>query len=114
MDNKLSIKIKHLSVGTYEIEIGPDQTVGQLKELISKKSGVVVDEIKLIFRGKIMKDDTDSMEDQRIKSGNTLHMVKNKSKKPSTTTTSSSKHLYSISLSNPTNLALLRPPGFKF
>ena len=53
--------------------------------MISEKCELTAEEIKLIFRGKIMKNPTDTMADLKIKSGNTLHMVRNKLASKTTT-----------------------------
>ena len=78
--SEITISIKHLSSRVYEVTINPKYTVLQLKEKVSELSKIGVEGIKLIFRGKILKDNTNVLSDLGITTGHTIHMVKNKTK----------------------------------
>ena len=78
--SEITISVKHLSSRVYEVTINPKYTVLQLKERVSELSKIGVDGIKLIFRGKILKDNTNVLSDLGISTGHTIHMVKNKTK----------------------------------
>jgi ubiquilin len=80
----ITISVKHLSSRVYEITINPRSTVEQLKMKVSELSKVDVAGIKLIFRGKILKDNTNVLSDLGITTGHTIHMVKNKTKSKQT------------------------------
>lgn len=58
---KIEITIKHLSESTFKLSLEDNATVGELKQLIEKEKSVKADEIKLIFKGKILKNNTDTM-----------------------------------------------------
>ena len=49
------IKVKQLSSKTHEVEVTCDTTVLQLKEKLEKLSSIPAVDIKLIFKGKILK-----------------------------------------------------------
>ena len=85
MDSQINVKIKHLSGKMYEIKIDPSQTVIDLKTALEKESSVEKSLIKLIFKGKILKNDSEKLSDLKIADGATLHMVKNKVSQTTTT-----------------------------
>ena len=74
----IEISVKHLSQKTYQIKIDEEATVGDLKKEIEKESEVKAEEIKLIFKGKILKKDDDKLTDHKIENGSAIHMVHNK------------------------------------
>ena len=78
--NEITICVKHLSSRVYEITINPRETVERLKEKVAELSNISVDTIKLIFRGKILKNNSDILTDLGITTGHTIHMVKKKTK----------------------------------
>lgn len=51
----IEITVKHLSQNSYKINITEDATIAELKKEIEKQSQVKAEEIKLIFKGKILK-----------------------------------------------------------
>lgn len=91
-NDQITIAVKHLSSKVYEITISAKATVDQLKMKVSEESKIEKNGIKLIFRGKILKDNSVMLSDLNITTGHTIHMVKDKSKtappKPSGTGTS--------------------------
>jgi ubiquilin len=71
----------------YEIEMGTESTVLELKHKISdhekesKGTELATESIRLIFAGRILKDD-EILSALNIKDGNTIHMVKSQKKAP--------------------------------
>ncbi|XP_064608467.1 ubiquilin-1-like isoform X2 [Liolophura sinensis] len=57
-----------------EIEVNEDATIKEFRELVSKKFGSPVEQICLIFAGKILKDG-DKLNQHGIKDGLTVHLV---------------------------------------
>lgn len=110
--DKIEIQIKHLSESSFKIHILPSATVLDLKreiekekkqkadqmekdkckpEDVQKERSIKAEEIKLIFKGKILKNDSDVLSDLKIENNSSLHMVHNKpteEKKPESTTSS--------------------------
>lgn len=76
----ITVNVKHLSSKVYEVTINGNATVENLKQKVSEQSKIEVDGIKLIFRGKILKNNSDCLNDLNITTGHTIHMVKNKTK----------------------------------
>lgn len=74
----IEITVKHLSQNTYKINIDQSASVGDLKKEIEKQSQIAADQIKLIFKGKILKVDSDTLTDHKIENGSAIHMVHNK------------------------------------
>jgi ubiquilin len=67
------------SSGTqFEVEIDSKATVKDLKEKCAEGSGLGADEQRLIFKGKIMKDEL-SLEEYKVGDGMTVHIVKGQS-----------------------------------
>lgn len=69
------LTVKHLSVKNYQINVNDNTTVGELKSLIEKESNLPAKEIKLIFKGRILKDDKESMKDQKINENTPISMI---------------------------------------
>lgn len=69
------IKVKTLSNRDLEITtLEPNNTVAQLKEVVESSEGIPVIQQKMVFSGKPL-DDAKSLEECRIKAGDTVHMV---------------------------------------
>jgi len=65
-----------------EVEVAPDCTVKELKELLAKKMGdTPVSQQCLIFAGRILKDE-ETLEGQGVKDGVTIHLVVRSTNKP--------------------------------
>lgn len=75
---KIEISVKHLSETTFKIEIEDTATVLELKQEIEKQKNIKPEEIKLIFKGKILKVDSETLQDLKIENNSSLHMVHNK------------------------------------
>ncbi|WWD15749.1 hypothetical protein CI109_100171 [Kwoniella shandongensis] len=70
------------------LSISPDKTVLELKELIASKSDVEKERQRLIYSGKVLKDE-DSISTYKIQNGHTIHMVKGAPKGAAAASTSS-------------------------
>jgi hypothetical protein len=57
MSQEIEVQIKHLSAKNFSVKISQDGSVGDLRQLVGKESGLNPSEIKLIFKGKILKED---------------------------------------------------------
>lgn len=78
MNQEIEVQIKHLSQKNFSVKIRLDESIGQLRALCAKESGVLAAEIKLIYKGKILKEDEEKISDAKIENGSAVHMVHNK------------------------------------
>lgn len=78
MSQEIEVNIKHLSQKNFTVKIDPNGNVGDLKGLCEKECGLNVNEIKLVFKGKILKDDEEKLSDLKIENGSAVHLVQNK------------------------------------
>jgi len=90
--NKLQLNVKGPSELKLEITIDADKTVKDLKEAIAKSSDVEAERQRLIYSGRVLKDE-DQLSVYKIQSGNTLHMVKGVAKTSNTASTSTPPRL---------------------
>lgn len=79
-----TITIKMIGDAKHQITVNPSMTVLQLKEKIASDLDVSVDRQRLIFSGKVLKDN-DKLETYNIKEGHSIHLVKGATKASSTT-----------------------------
>ncbi|ORX39716.1 hypothetical protein BD324DRAFT_614704 [Kockovaella imperatae] len=75
----IKITVKGPSELKLSIEIDPSKTVAELKEVIAEKSDVEKDRQRLIYSGKVLKDE-EQISTYKIQNGHTLHMVKGANK----------------------------------
>ncbi|XP_076465040.1 ubiquilin-1-like isoform X2 [Babylonia areolata] len=71
--DKMTITVK-TPKEKHEIEIGVNASVKELKEQVAKQFGSPIEQLCLIFAGKILKD-PDTLEQHGIKNGLTVHLV---------------------------------------
>jgi len=71
----ININIKSSSDKKFVIAIEPSKKVLDLKEAIAAQTDVPADRQRLIFSGRVLKDD-DLLSDYKVADGNTIHMVK--------------------------------------
>ncbi|KIJ53998.1 hypothetical protein M422DRAFT_42281 [Sphaerobolus stellatus SS14] len=90
--SQISINIKGPSELKIQISIATDKTVMDLKRAIAEKSDVEADRQRLIYSGKVLKDD-DVLSSYKIQSGHTVHMVKGAARNNATTSTSTPQPL---------------------
>ncbi|KAF4621792.1 hypothetical protein D9613_012200 [Agrocybe pediades] len=72
---EIQINVKGPSELKLQIAITTDKTVLELKQAIAAKSDVEADRQRLIYSGRVLKDD-DALSVYKIQSGHTIHMVK--------------------------------------
>lgn len=77
--SEFSITIKMTGDAKYQMNVTPTMTVLQLKEKIASDLDVAVDRQRLIFSGKVLKDN-DTLETYKIKEGHSIHLVKDAAK----------------------------------
>ena len=73
MEGKLNIKVKHMNEKPIELIVGKEDTVLQVKEKLSSQINIPAKEQKLIFKGKILKDEEKAGE--VMEEGCSLHAV---------------------------------------
>ncbi|KAF8678996.1 hypothetical protein AX14_004606 [Amanita brunnescens Koide BX004] len=72
---EITINIKGPSELKLQIAISTDKTVLELKQLIAEKSNVEAERQRLIYSGRVLKDE-DHLSTYKIQSAHTIHMVK--------------------------------------
>lgn len=78
MEGEIIVKLKLSNEGTFEIKIDPKATVLQFKEKIAKEKNCETGHIKLIYKGKWLKNDEETLEHNKVIDGNTMHIIINK------------------------------------
>lgn len=71
---RLSLNVRTLDQMTYPISISSEASVPQLKEAVEMKTGIGFARQRLIFRGKVLKNDQD-IRAYALEDGHTLHLV---------------------------------------
>eukprot|EP00126_Sphaerothecum_destruens_P006420 Sdes_comp19341_c0_seq1m10559 len=74
MHENIQLTIKALDSHQYSVELGASATVLQLKEAVEAVSSTPVAQQRLIYQGKVLKDEKTILE-YNITSGNVVHMV---------------------------------------
>ncbi|KAL0438333.1 UNVERIFIED_CONTAM: Ubiquitin domain-containing protein DSK2 [Sesamum latifolium] len=73
-DSNLQLNIKTLDSRIYSFNVDKNMVVSAFKEKIAGQSGVPVGQQRLIFRGKVLKDDH-LLSEYNVENGDTLHLV---------------------------------------
>ncbi|KAI0937440.1 hypothetical protein AcV5_005349 [Taiwanofungus camphoratus] len=73
--SEIQINVKGPSELKLQISISTDKSVAELKQAIAEKSDVPADRQRLIYSGRVLKDD-DALSTYKIQSSHTIHMVK--------------------------------------
>mmetsp|Transcript_73040 Transcript_73040/g.171274 ORF Transcript_73040/g.171274 Transcript_73040/m.171274 type:complete len:760 (+) Transcript_73040:54-2333(+) len=68
------ITVKVLSGQSFELDVGPADSILDVKEEIQKLTGFAADKQRLVFAGKQLSD-TSTVQECKIEDGNTLHLV---------------------------------------
>lgn len=68
------IKVKTLTGKEVSFDIEPDNNIKDIKEKVSKLEGIPVEQQRLIFAGKQLKDDS-MLSHYKIEPGSVLHMI---------------------------------------
>jgi ubiquilin len=87
--SEIQINVKGPSELKLQITINTDKSVLELKKAIADKSDVSADRQRLIYSGRVLKDE-DLLITYKIQSGHTIHMVKGVSRSPGGASTTSS------------------------
>ncbi|PRP85147.1 ubiquilin-1-like isoform 1 [Planoprotostelium fungivorum] len=74
---RINIKTMNSNLRPFPIDAGPEQTVTQLKSIIASKMNIPVSSQRLIYQGKVMKDEQ-QLKTYGIKNENTIHLVSSK------------------------------------
>ncbi|WVQ78129.1 hypothetical protein IAT38_000210 [Cryptococcus sp. DSM 104549] len=75
----ITITVKGPSELKLSLTISPEKNVAELKELVASKCDVEKDRQRLIYSGKVLKDE-ESISSYKIQNGHTIHMVKGAAK----------------------------------
>lgn len=75
----IQITIKSSGDAKHEISIAADASVSQLKEKVAAVADVPAERQRLIYSGKVLKDDQ-TLESYKVQSGHTIHLVKSAAK----------------------------------
>jgi ubiquilin len=73
----IHFKVSGSGAATFALEVEPSMTVEEVKCLAMEPSGLEPEHMKVIFKGRILKD-IDTMESIHVTSGCTMHIVKSK------------------------------------
>ncbi|KAI0066737.1 hypothetical protein BV25DRAFT_1972571 [Artomyces pyxidatus] len=73
--SEIQINVKGPSELKLQIEISTEKTVRELKQVIAEKSDVEADRQRLIYSGRVLKDE-DQLSVYKIQTSHTIHMVK--------------------------------------
>ncbi|KAI9906283.1 hypothetical protein PsorP6_004455 [Peronosclerospora sorghi] len=71
---QLSLKVRTLDQKTYPITIGAAASVPQLKELVALETGITLARQRLIYRGRVLKNDQ-TLASYSVEDGHVLHLV---------------------------------------
>ncbi|XP_019227409.1 PREDICTED: large proline-rich protein bag6 isoform X3 [Nicotiana attenuata] len=73
-ESTVELNIKTLDSQTHPFSVDKNMQVSALKDTIASKIGVPVEQQRLIFRGKVLKDDH-LLSEYHVENGDTLHLV---------------------------------------
>ncbi|XP_074584201.1 uncharacterized protein LOC141840189 isoform X2 [Curcuma longa] len=73
-DSTIQINVKSLDSQIYTFSLNRDTPIPSLKKKVASASGIPVEQQRLIFRGKVLKDDH-LLSDYHLEDGHTLHLV---------------------------------------
>lgn len=106
--SEFTITIKMTGDAKHQMTVTPTMTVLQLKEKIASDLDVSVDRQRLIFSGKVLKDN-DTLETYKIKEGHSIHLVKGAAKGANAAASSSST-AGGVGAASPSNTANASSP----
>ncbi|CAN0871841.1 Ubiquitin-like domain-containing protein CIP73 [Linum grandiflorum] len=110
-DSTVQLNVKTLDSQVYSFQVDTKMSVAAFKEKIASQIGVPVNQQRLIFRGRVLKDDH-LLSEHQVENGHTLHLVARQSSQtqPSSemnsgdSNTNSGNHGTSASFGGPGNL----------
>lgn len=82
-DSSLELNIKTLDSQIYNFRVDKNMCVSSFKEKIADQVGVPVGQQRLIFRGKVLKDEH-LLSEYHVENGDTLHLVERQPTQPQT------------------------------
>lgn len=85
--SEIQIHVKGANELKLQITIKTDKTVQELKHAIAEKTDAPADRQRLIYSGKVLKDE-EPLSNYKIQSGHTIHMVKSAAKSGGSSSTS--------------------------
>lgn len=88
MSDSITINIKSSGDSKYEVTVSTTSTILELKNEIATKADVPADRQRLIYSGKVLKDN-ETVATYKIQSGHTVHLVKSAGAKPNPSGSSS-------------------------
>merc|ERR1712159_727741 len=74
MSDPLNINVQSSTGDKYPLQIAGTATIAELKKQLAEKAQVDANRIRLIYKGRVLKDNT-TLDDGAVEDGNTLHMV---------------------------------------
>ncbi|KAI9113359.1 hypothetical protein K1719_015884 [Acacia pycnantha] len=89
-DSTVQLNVKTLDSHIYSFQVDKNMLVSLLKEKIANETGVPVGQQRLIFRGKVLKDNH-VLSEYHVENGDTLHLVQRQLNQSQTPGTSSSE-----------------------
>ena len=110
--SEFTITIKMTGDSKHQLQVTSDMTVIQLKEKFAKDLDVSVDRQRLIFSGKVLKDN-DTLETYKIKEGHSIHLVKGAAKSSTTGNTSSNTNNTTTTNNNNNNTTTSVPSNLE-
>ncbi|KAK4276466.1 hypothetical protein QN277_014613 [Acacia crassicarpa] len=87
-DSTVQLNVKTLDSHSYSFQVDKNMLVSLLKEKIANETGVPVGQQRLIFRGKVLKDNH-VLSEYHVENGDTLHLVQRQLNQSQTPDTSS-------------------------
>lgn len=72
---KITVNVKASNDKKYSIEVDTDATIEEFKQLISSKTDITPERQRLIYSGRVLKDD-EKIEAYKISDGHTVHLVR--------------------------------------
>ncbi|KAM0967563.1 hypothetical protein FF1_016086 [Malus domestica] len=96
-DSNLEINIKTLDSQMYSFQVDKNMRVSLFKEKIADQTGVPVSQQRLIFRGRVLKDDH-PLSEYHLENGHTLHLVIRQPSQPQPSSGTSSGEAHEMML----------------
>ncbi|CAL0333178.1 unnamed protein product [Lupinus luteus] len=90
LDSTLQLNIKTLDSRMYSFQVDTNMSVSSFKEKIANEIGVPVNQQRLIFRGKVLKDEH-ILSEYHLENGHTLHLVERQPNQSQVSGTSSAE-----------------------
>ncbi|BAT82893.1 Ubiquitin domain-containing protein [Vigna angularis] len=90
-DSTVQLNIKTLDSRIYSFQVNKNMPVSLFKEKIANEIGVPVSQQRLIFRGKVLKDEH-VLSEYHVENGHTLHLVERQPNQPQASGTSADEH----------------------